>query len=156
MAAGWKGVYEDGKWWSPVAVRVLSVLGFSETIRFPRASLDTGSPYTILPGKCLSPISDRDFFPDFVEAVLGGTDHGTILDLPPRGRVIGFGGVGGAKRDRYLFCAEISVDGLEYKDLVNVVFFDPDELPHPIVAIAEVVESGRPVTFSCKGFRMER
>ena len=155
MSGRWRGIYEGKKWWSPVTVQLLTDRGFSEVLHYPRACLDTGSPYIVFPGKCASPPLDEDRPPATVpvEIAVGPGGTRTTLNLPPRGRVIGFGGVGGTRRDRYLFCADVDVEGLEYDDLVSIVFFDPSELSHPIIGLTEFVGNGGSITFGGKGFR---
>ncbi len=155
MLGGWKGAYEGKKWWGSAAVQLLTDQDFSDLLHYPHACLDTGSPYIVLPGRCASPAPGEDCFPATVrvEVAVGSDGICATFNLPPRGRVIGFGGVGGVKRDRYLFCAEIAVEGLNHDDLVSIVFLDPSELPYPIVGLTEVVEDGRSITFSGKGYR---
>lgn len=157
MPGQWKGVYENRKWASSTTVQFLSDIGISPPIRYPRAIVDTGSPFIIFPGTCPMSPSDAVTLPDIVHVQVAANSAEYIdINLSPRGRVFQCGGVGGTLRDRYVFCADVTVTGLEFPDLVSVIFFDPIDLSYtPIISIDLIIQYGHSVVFSREGFRMQ-
>lgn len=88
------------------------------------AVLDTGSPYTVLPGSCTEPGRGGER----VEISPFGYEDG--LRLPTRGRPARFGAVGSTPRWHLPFYANIRLDGYGCVELHTVYF---EAIDHVIV-----------------------